>query len=1035
MSDCPFCAPNADRIFHESELVLGVWDAYPVSPGHALLVTRRHVATWFDATRDEQTALLDGITRAREEIERRHRPDGYNVGVNVNAVAGQTVFHLHVHVIPRYRGDVANPRGGVRHVIPRKADYPGAEVAGAETAWSSGHTRPLVRGGLDPLLPHLLADLDRAIGLDVAVAFVVRSGVDSIDEHLRDLLVRGGRVRFLTGDYLDVTEPEALSGLLDLNGALDLRVFEARTTSFHPKAFILHFPDGAGTAYVGSSNLTRTALASGVEWNYRVVTSSDRAGFSDVCDAFEELFQDPATRSVDDSWIQSYRARRRPASVAEVLSPVELAEPPPRPNEVQREALEALSRTRNEGNTAGLVVLATGLGKTWLSAFDSDRPEFRRVLFVAHREEILGQAIKTFRCVRPTATIGRYDGSNRQADADVLFASVLTLGRLPHLNRFERDRFDYIVVDEFHHAAARTYRNLIRHFRPKFLLGLTATPERTDGGDLLALCQENLVYRCDVFDGIDRELLSPFRYFGVPDEVDYSNIPWRSSRFDEEALTAAVATEARARNAFEQHRKLAQRRTLSFCCSQRHADFMADYFRRHGLRAVAVHSGPGSAPRAASLEQLENGALDVVFAVDMFNEGVDIPSIDTVLMLRPTESAILWQQQFGRGLRKAAGKSHLCVIDYIGNHRVFLNKVRALFQAGAGDAAIDRILNLQVQGEARLPLGCEVTYDLRSIEILKALLRPASSEDALKAYYVDFKERHGARPTAVEAHHDRYLPRATRVRHGSWLGFVREMGDLSDVQLAAWQEHEQFLRTLETTQMTRSFKMLTLLAMLDEDRFPGRIEIETLMSGFRARAERSAVLQEDVGVDLTDGARLRRYLEENPIAAWTGGKGTGGRPYFAYREGVFETAFAVQPEQREALCELVREIADWRLAQYLDRPRSEAGEEAGMQQFTATVSHAEGRPILFLPDRKQHPGLPRRWTKVLTSEGEFEANFVMVAINVMRRPGSSANELPDVLRKWFGPNAGKPGTRYYVLIERKGNQWRMRPQSPREEAA
>jgi superfamily II DNA or RNA helicase len=152
----------------------------------------------------------------------------------------------------------------------------------------------------------------------------------------------------------------------------------------------------------------------------------------------------------------------------------------------------------------------------------------------------------------------------------------MTLGRLPHLDRFARDRFDYIVVDEFHHAAARTYRNMIRHFRPRFLLGLTATPERTDGGDLLALCQENVVYRCDVFDGIERNLLSPFQYLGVPDEVDYSNIPWRSSRFDEEALTAAVATEARARNAFEQHKRLAQRRTLAFCCSQRHADFMAD---------------------------------------------------------------------------------------------------------------------------------------------------------------------------------------------------------------------------------------------------------------------------------------------------------------------------------------------------------------------------------------------------------------------------------------------------------------------------
>jgi len=210
MSGCPFCAPDPGRVFHESDLVLGLWDAYPVSPGHALLVTRRHVATWFDATREEQVALLEGIAQAKDAIEQRYQPDGYNVGVNVNETAGQTVFHLHVHVIPRYRGDVLNPRGGVRHVIPRNADYPGGESAGVAMPEGAVHARPLVRGGMDPLLPHLLADLDQATALDLAVAFVVRSGVQSIDEHLRDLLSRGGRVRFLTGDYLDVTEPEAL---------------------------------------------------------------------------------------------------------------------------------------------------------------------------------------------------------------------------------------------------------------------------------------------------------------------------------------------------------------------------------------------------------------------------------------------------------------------------------------------------------------------------------------------------------------------------------------------------------------------------------------------------------------------------------------------------------------------------------------------------------------------------------------------------------------------------------------------------------
>jgi superfamily II DNA or RNA helicase len=211
-------------------------------------------------------------------------------------------------------------------------------------------------------------------------------------------------------------------------------------------------------------------------------------------------------------------------------------------------------------------------------------------------------------------------------------------------------------VDEFHHAAARTYRRLIDHFTPKFLLGLTATPERTNGGDLLSLCQENLVFRCDAFEAIEKSLLSCFDYFGVPDDVDYSNIPWRNSSFDETALTTAVATHARSQNALEQYLKHRGTRTLSFCCSTAHADFMADYFRRAGLRAVAVHSATTSAPRATSLEALRAGQLDVLFAVDMFNEGVDVPSIDTVLMLRPTESVIVWMQQFGTRTSQSRGK-------------------------------------------------------------------------------------------------------------------------------------------------------------------------------------------------------------------------------------------------------------------------------------------------------------------------------------------------------------------------------------------
>jgi RNA polymerase sigma factor (TIGR02999 family) len=488
------------------------------------------------------------------------------------------------------------------------------------------------------------------------------------------------------------------------------------------------------------------------------------------------------------------------------------------------------------------------------------------VLFVAHRDEILTQALETFRRIRPRASLGRYTGTEKAPDADVLFVSVQTLGRLPHLRLFAPGAFDYVIIDEFHHAAAATYRRLIRHFTPRFLLGLTATPERADGGDLLVLCKENLVYRCDLVRGIERGLLCPFHYFGVPDEVDYANIPWRSSRFDEEALTAAVATQKRAANVLDQYRRRAGTRTLAFCCSQRHADFMAQFFRQHGVRAVAVPSGPGSAPRAASLERLEAGQLDVVCCVDMFNEGLDLPRVDTVLMLRPTESQVIWLQQFGRGLRRAEGKDALRVIDYIGNHRAFLVKVRALFALGAGDAEVARVLDMVSANRVTLPPGCAVTYDLKAIDILRGLLRLGRREEMVEAYYQDFKERYGKRPRAAEALHDGYDPRSVRPRHGSWLGFVQAMGDLGEGQRRLLRDAGDFLTEVERADMTRSIKMLVLRALLNRDALPGAIGLDALTEEFARVAHQSAALRKDVAED--DVTRLLIAIEAgDPRAA------------------------------------------------------------------------------------------------------------------------------------------------------------------------
>ncbi|MCK5800635.1 MAG: DEAD/DEAH box helicase family protein, partial [Deltaproteobacteria bacterium] len=603
---CIFCNVDPARVFHEGELIIGFWDGFPVNPGHALLVPRRHVGDWFAASRDEQQALLDGVAIARDAILKQHSPDGFNIGVNVGQAAGQTVMHLHLHVIPRYDGDIDDPTGGVRLVIPSKGNYRKAQE-GVASAWPPGPIQPdlsakeeglVVGGEIQPLRPHLLSELVCAAEVDIAVAFVKDSGVQSLLEHLRDFLDRGGRLRLVTGDYLNLTDPPALHKLLDLIGDHQLRVFDCDVakTGFHPKAYIFHPHDGelGSVAFVGSSNLSGPALGQTVEWNYRVVDAGQE-GFKSIVGAFEELFTHPATRPITREWVAEYAKRSRPWSPVANQPPTDIEDEPvvhpPKPHGVQVEALEALQRTREQGNKAGLVVLATGLGKTWLGAFDSHRPEFSRVLFVAHREEILGQALNTFRRIRPDGIFGRYTGKEKVSDADVLFASIQSLGKKWHLLNFEPEAFDYIIIDEFHHAAARTYRQLIEHFEPKFLLGLTATPERSDGGDLMALCGENLVFRLDLLRGIERKLLCPFRYFGVPDVVDYSNIPWRSRHFDERELTEALATKKRAQNALEQYRDRARpgSRTLAFCSSKRHADFMAGYFRDAGLRAVAVH--------------------------------------------------------------------------------------------------------------------------------------------------------------------------------------------------------------------------------------------------------------------------------------------------------------------------------------------------------------------------------------------------------------------------------------------------------------
>lgn len=326
-------------------------------------------------------------------------------------------------------------------------------------------------------------------------------------------------------------------------------------------------------------------------------------------------------------------------------------------------------------------------------------------------------------------------------------------------------------------------------------------------------------------------------------------------------------------------------------------------------------------------------------------------------------------------------------------------------------------------GDFELPPGCEVTYELEAKNILKALLRVQHDPvDLIRRRYQDFVEIHGVRPTASELYLEGYNPRAVRRESGSWLGFVKSESGLTQIEEHAFQESREFLETLETTQMEKSYKMLVLLAMLNADRVPGSLRLNELAQQVVRITEHYPKLADDVGSALNSQAALAAMLVKNPINAWVGGRGTGGRSYFKYEHEVFSMTMDVATENRGAMQELVRELVDWRLAEYLDRPSGIATDS-----YTLKISHSGGQPILFLPPRAQNPGLPEGWTDVRVGDATYSANFVKVAINVMRQSRSETNVLPDLLRKWFGPDTGAPGTRHRVSLRRIGSDWNLEP--------
>lgn len=789
-------------------------------------------------------------------------------------------------------------------------------------------SRAIVGVNDDYLLLHMEKPFFEAETLRFIVSFVMESGVLRIKPYLEDLASKGKKVKLLTSKYLGITEPSALYLLKDILGDnLDLRFYQDNTCSFHPKCYIFDYPSSKkkiADVFIGSSNLSASGLRGGIEWNYRFSAHDNLREYQRVSETFNFLFANSlvVTEDVLRKYSSEYKKSfivRQASKVGNDLSSFQPEAFEVHPRGAQIEALYELKQARKEGVKKGLVVAATGVGKTFIAAFDAK--DFKRVLFIAHRKEILKQAEETFLRVKPTTKIGYMMGQTKEFDCDLSLATVQTLSRDENLQLFLPDYFDYIVVDEFHHAAADSYKKILAYFTPEFLLGLTATPFRNDNQDIFELCDDNVIYEIYLKDAINRDLLAPFHYYAIYDETDYSKIDYRNGQYDIEQLERALSQTYRADLIYQKYQNMAGERTLGFCASINHADYMADYFCKNNVRAVSVHSqSADSLDRYEAIKALQKGDIQIIFAVDLFNEGVDIPSVDTVMFLRPTESMVVFLQQLGRGLRKDEHKEALIVLDFIGNYKN-AHYIPALL---SGENPLEKkdistsIRNLE------LPEGCIANFDFHLIDLFLEMSQRDPLSKRMLREFERLQRVLGRRPTRVDIYTGSDIPMREYLKD-SYLGFLEKANALGEDE-KEWQDNIvfDFLKELESTRMTKAYKIPTILAMVKEDRLKLKVTLEEIGFSFQEFYGKNPLYQKELDKSQKtaswrewDNKDFQKLARETSVKFLSENKGS----LFHYDEinQIFYLPSALEEYNGPNLVVHVRDILRLRTKQHFDK--------------------------------------------------------------------------------------------------------------------
>lgn len=606
-------------------------------------------------------------------------------------------------------------------------------------------SRPTVPLSVSTLLTHarneprlgaeIASEIESADSVDMLVSFIKWHGWRRLKDAFEVFARAGKNLRVLTTTYMGATDPEALNAIARLPGA-EVRVsFDARRTRLHAKAWLFRRATGFSSVYVGSANVSSAALSDGLEWNLKASEAESRSIVDKFRGAFDSLWEDGEFEPYHPDRPESVRrlATALSAERGEGKSPASFFFDL-RPYEYQRAILEKLRVEREEhGRWKNLVVAATGTGKTMIAAFDyaaqvknGVRP---RLLFVAHREEILEQALHAFRNVLRDHNFGDLlKGGSAPESYEHLFATIQSLSRKDLVEVLGPEYWHTVVVDEFHHSAAKTYSKLLGAVRPRILLGLTATPERADGLDILGWFDHHVAADIRLWHALEKQLLAPFEYYGIADGVSLEGVDWSRGGYDLEGLDKLyTGNDERARLALSKLRDIhghpERARGLGFCVSVAHAQFMARKFTEGGVPALALHGATGEDERDEAPRKLERGEVAFLFTCDLYNEGVDLPFVDTLLLLRPTESATLFLQQLGRGLRLHPGKTQALVLDFIGQQRAeyrFDRKLTAM--TGIPRGHLRRAVE---EGFPTLPSGCHLQLERVARGIVVENLRQA----------------------------------------------------------------------------------------------------------------------------------------------------------------------------------------------------------------------------------------------------------------------------------------------------------------------